>query len=488
MAVKLAAHDLKLSGAQRRRDSSASGRSDRARGCTSASGAAAFSAGRGFNCGAPASAFSRISEAYRSVLTAILALRAPAFSPCRRVSDDCAVVARARPSSGRPARWRPWPARMSSVLSVSGTSIGPFHSAPSKYTMLCSPDPVPIGERPRPACGRPGRSTPLGSAAIRGKLFSGPAALVRSLSGRASPAPSGPCARRLAVLPGRSETAALPPGRPRVRERLRALEAFHAHMCGPGKARRRLVSYAPKSLPHFDVGSFIRHPQAALGIVGDGAARLEVLAGGDGHGRIHANRAIHRQAAEVHVVVALVVGVPGDRHFAVGRGGNGRVPIAGFGEKDTIASLVNSSPSCAAARISRLLIAEPLPGHPDAPLGVGCRDRVHVRAGIAGEPHLIGPAAARPATSRRCRNCRPCWRTRKPRRASARPRRPPCASRPAWAPRPAPARSRCASTWNTQQENLVAARRPRQEIEVLRRLIESLRLPSTGRCARTPRS
>ena len=43
-------------------------------------------------------------------------------------------------------------------------------------------------------------------------------------------------------------------------------------------------------LAPFLVGRFIGHPQAVLRIVGDGAARFEILARRHGHGRVHLNR------------------------------------------------------------------------------------------------------------------------------------------------------------------------------------------------------
>ena len=73
-------------------------------------------------------------------------------------------------------------------------------------------------------------------------------------------------------------------------------------------------------------------PKTILAVEHDGTARFEAVARGNRHRGIHADtrgaRKIGAQAAEIDVVIALVVGVPGDGHVAIRRGGDRGIPIA----------------------------------------------------------------------------------------------------------------------------------------------------------------
>ena len=120
-------------------------------------------------------------------------------------------------------------------------------------------------------------------------------------------------------------------------------------------------------LAPFRVGGFVGHPQAVLRIVGDGARASKFWLAATGTGASIWISAVHAQAAEIDVIIALIVGIPGHGDFAVGRGGDRGIPIAAR-EKETIGLLGEAVAVLRRGQDLQVVIAESLPRHPDAAL------------------------------------------------------------------------------------------------------------------------
>src|SRR5260370_34416404 len=100
-----------------------------------------------------------------------------------------------------------------------------------------------------------------------------------------------------------------------------------------------VISVAAKFRRPLSPRSFAGYRQPPVQVVSRRTARFEVLARGDGDWLLHLDAfglagVAHR--AGVYIVIAFVVGIPGDGDFAIRTGGDGWIPIARGRERNTL--------------------------------------------------------------------------------------------------------------------------------------------------------
>src|SRR5262249_6469663 len=127
-------------------------------------------------------------------------------------------------------------------------------------------------------------------------------------------------------------------------------------------------------------------PDPAVAVAGQVGPGLEPGRVGDGQLAVAL-----ADVAEPDVVVALVVGVPGDMDAPLAVGGDGRAPVVGRARRDDprLAAVAPSALGCDEDLV--VVVAPALPGEPDGPLRIGRGHDVEVRALRIGDADDVGP-------------------------------------------------------------------------------------------------